>query len=333
MPRLGSISGRSLANASTIRTFVAYPFVSANISGSASTSQLGGGNRIEVASAWTLTATTVRFVGTGLPYHSYYNNTAANIPGIQNYNISWTYRGGKNVEGNGSPTTGGLIGLWLNGVAMYDPSAQFGAPAGYVKLPEFEFNAAFAAGVELNYTFGEDAAGGHASPPNRYHYHDGSFFDAWLTGIGHVSGSYGVTGLAETSVIKYLFSGLYHSDGHSKILGISADGYPVYGPYGYANPSISSSGARRMVSGYTLNSPDSRIGTSAENITQYPMGIFIEDYSYTASGDMDQHNGRYCVTPDYPNGTYAYFTTLNSSLTPAYPYVIGSTFYGLPAIL
>jgi hypothetical protein len=63
------------------------------------------------------------------------------------------------------------------------------------------------------------------------------------------------------------------------------------------------------------------------------MGIFIEDYSYTASGDLDQHNGRFCVTPDYPNGTYAYFVTLNSLLKPAYPYIIGTTFYGSPAIL
>jgi hypothetical protein len=237
------------------------------------------------------------------------------------------------VEGSGVSTTGGLIGLWLNGVAMFNPSAQFGAPAGYTKPTGFEFNAAYEAGVELNYTFGEDAAGGHAAPPNQYHYHDGSFFDAWLTGIGHVSGNYGITGLAETSVIKYLYSGLTHPDGHSKILGISADGYPVYGPYGYANPTVSVSGVKRMVSGYTLNSADSRVGTSAENITQYPLGIFIQDYSFTASGDLDQHNGRYCVTPDYPSGTYAYFITLNDLLKPVYPYIIGSTYYGPPAIL
>jgi hypothetical protein len=333
MPRIGSIAGRSLANASTRRTFIAYPFVSLNISASASTSQLGGGNRIDVTSTWTLTSTTVRFVGTGLPYHSYYNSASESIPGVQNYNLTWTYRGGKSVEGNGSATQpGGIIGIWLNGVAMFNPT-EVGVPNGFVKVTGFNFNAAFQSSIDLNYTLGQDLAGGHSISPNRYHYHDGSFFNSWLTGIGHVSGDYGVTGLAETSVIKYLYSGLFHSDGHSKILGISADGYPVYGPYGYANPSISASGIKRMVSGYTLNSPESRIGTLAENTIQYPIGIFIEDYSYTASGDLDQHNGRFCVTPDYPNGTYAYFTTLNSSLAPAYPYIIGSTFYGAPAIL
>ena len=333
MPRIGSISGRSLANASTRRTFIAYPFISANISASASTSQLGGGNRIDCISRWTLTSTTVKFVGTGIPYHSYYNNASAIIPGVQNYNVTWAYRGGKAVEASGFATTSGTtIGLWLNGVAMLNPT-DVGVPDGFTKITGFTYNAAYESSIELNYNLGQDLAGGHAVSTNKYHYHDGSFFDAWLTGIGHVSGNYGVTGLAETSVIKYLYSGLYHSDGHSKILGISADGYPVYGPYGYANPSISSSGVKRMGSGYTLNSVESRTGTGADNITQYPMGIFIEDYSYTASGDLDQHNGRFCVTPDYPNGTYAYFVTLNSLLKPAYPYIIGTTFYGSPAIL
>ena len=26
---------------------------------------------------------------------------------------------------------------------------------------------------------------------------------------------------------------------------------------------------------------------------------------------LDENNGRYCVTPDYPNGTFAYFATIN----------------------
>jgi hypothetical protein len=88
-----------------------------------------------------------------------------------------------------------------------------------------------------------------------------------------------------------------------------------------------------MGSGYTLNSAASREGTTASNTTLYPLGVFIEDYSFTASGDLDQHNGRYCVTPDYPNGTYAYFITLDSSLEPVYPYIIGNTYYGTPANL
>jgi hypothetical protein len=43
---------------------------------------------------------------------------------------------------------------------------------------------------------------------------------------------------------------------------------------------------------------------------------------------LDEYNGRWCVTPEYPSGTYAYFVTYSSSWTLAYPYVIGPSYYG-----
>ncbi|HEY6159995.1 MAG TPA: YHYH protein, partial [Bacteroidia bacterium] len=64
--------------------------------------------------------------------------------------------------------------------------------------------------------------------------------------------------------------------------------------------------------------------------SSYPAGCFIEDYIYTAnSGDLDQRNGRFCVTPEYPNGTYAYFVTLDGQLNPAFPYTFYGTYYGV----
>lgn len=334
MPRIGSIAGRSLANTATRRTFASYPFSGPNISASATALQLGGGSRVANISTWIFSSGKVSLNATGLPYHSFGNEISVNTPAPQNYIKSWTYRGGTTVEGNNIATSGGPIGFWLNGVAIFNPSAQGGAPNGPNLLaPTWQYNAASEAGNELGYTFGEDVAGGHAAPPDQYHYHDGSFLNAWLTGNGYNSGTVGMTGVAEATVIKYYISGLTHPDGHSKILGISADGYPVYGPYGYVRATDTTSGVKRMVTGYTLNSPDTRIGTEASNTTVYPLGIFIEDYSYTASGDLDQHNGRFCITPDYPAGTYAYFITLNSASLPVYPYVIGNTYFGPPALL
>ena len=62
---------------------------------------------------------------------------------------------------------------------------------------------------------------------------------------------------------------------------------------------------------------------------QYPLGSFLEDYEYVAgSGDLDEHNGRFCITPDYPSGIYAYFVTIDSNEDPVYPYVIGPAYYG-----
>ena len=172
MPRIGSTAGRSLAGTATKRSFSYYAFNSANISTSATVLQLGGGSRVANSSAWTITTNNVSFVGTGLPYHSYGSAEAANTPGVRNYNLNWTYRGGTKVEGPSVPTGAGLIGIWLNGVAMFNPSAQTGSPAGpNLFYPTWQYNAASESGRELGYTFGEDLAGGHAAPPNQYHYH------------------------------------------------------------------------------------------------------------------------------------------------------------------
>lgn len=66
----------------------------------------------------------------------------------------------------------------------------------------------------------------------------------------------------------------------------------------------------------------------------YPVGSYLQDYIYNqGTGDLDAYNGRLCVTPEYPSGTYAYFVTVtlsNSVYTPAYPFIIGPSFYGAP---
>jgi hypothetical protein len=66
----------------------------------------------------------------------------------------------------------------------------------------------------------------------------------------------------------------------------------------------------------------------------YLVGSYLQDYIYNqGTGDLDAYNGRLCVTPEYPSGTYAYFVTVtlsNSVYTPAYPFIIGPSFYGAP---
>jgi len=46
--------------------------------------------------------------------------------------------------------------------------------------------------------------------------------------------------------------------------------------------------------------------------------------------DLDEYNGRWCVTPEFPNGTYAYFVSVSSNGTPVFPYNIGRAYYGSP---
>ena len=72
--------------------------------------------------------------------------------------------------------------------------------------------------------------------------------------------------------------------------------------------------------------------------TIYKIGYFTADFQYTAgSGDLDEYNGRFCVTPEFPDGRYCYFATIKSSTydysvgspeaNAAYPYVTGTKLY------
>ena len=125
---------------------------------------------------------------------------------------------------------------------------------------------------------------------------------------------------------------------HSPIIGWAYDGNPIYGPYGYSNND--GGVVTLMKSSYRLNS--SRIDGPPVSI--FPLGFFVEDFTYYENSDdsyLDKNNGRFCVTPEYPNGTYAYFTTINPDSVessglfenfklPIFPYILGDKYYSVP---
>jgi hypothetical protein len=107
----------------------------------------------------------------------------------------------------------------------------------------------------------------------------------------------------------------------SNIIGWAYDGNPIYGPYGYSDSQNSNSTPKLLESGYTLN-PSNII----DRPSNFGGGFFVEDYEYTNSGDLDENNGRFGKTPEFPNGVYAYFAILNTSLVPEFPYFIGGKY-------
>ena len=114
---------------------------------------------------------------------------------------------------------------------------------------------------------------------------------------------------------------------HSPILGFAYDGNPIYGPFAHERPLDPQSSIVRMTSSYVQKTSRQEGPSTAT----YPLGSFIDDYEYRhRSGSLDQNNGRYCVTPEFPNGTYAYFLTINSQQEPQYPYILGENYYSLP---
>lgn len=123
---------------------------------------------------------------------------------------------------------------------------------------------------------------------------------------------------------------------HSPIIGYAFDGYPIYGPWAYGQDGK----LRRMRSGYRLRQikrrthlPDGTALTPAqfgpEVSADFPLGVFVEDYEFAAgAGDLDEFNGRFAKTPDYPAGTYAYFLTTDAAGRMAFPYLLAHSYHG-----
>lgn len=126
---------------------------------------------------------------------------------------------------------------------------------------------------------------------------------------------------------------------HSPIIGYAFDGYPIYGPWGFAK--TNETGAlKKMRSSYQLRKMKRRTeladGTrltpgqyGPEINSEFPLGSFVEDYEFVkGSGDLDEFNGRFVKTPEYPNGTYAYFLSSDVSGRLAFPYVLAGKYFG-----
>jgi hypothetical protein len=125
-----------------------------------------------------------------------------------------------------------------------------------------------------------------------------------------------------TNISKNVFNDT--GTAHSPIIGWAYDGNPIYGPYGYSDPIDTDSAIKIIESGYTLN--DSLVEDRPDG---FDSGFFVEDYTFTENGDLDVYNGRFCKTPEFPNGIYAYFATLRqdeslNSLIPTFPYFVGN---------
>lgn len=402
---------------------------------------------------------------------------------VQHYHHSIYYRGGKEVPARVYEAVApGQIGIMVNGTPIMAPFIG----GGYGNAPAlFDFDTT---------KFGfhpKDEYSGHVDNDGLYTYHDARFLPAWreddsVSELGPYFSNSGFSG-----------DHLRHPDGHSKILGLSYDGYPIYGPYGYSNP-LHPNGGNTLDSGLTLDNDNNQLSGPANqiawkriassyrykegvevdgnrpeiidttlpqetvyisvgvdntegkatgvfyvngveqtyiniergrtyifdqndptnedyglegsairqhhfmisetengthsggshyekgvtywldglqvsmqqytlnmasandrycrfdvpidapdrlyywchnhvnkgnrmNVEGYPMGSFVQDYIWDETvGDLDSHNGRFCVTPDFPSGTYAYFLTTDLNNVPSYPYCIGKTYLSEP---
>ena len=141
------------------------------------------------------------------------------------------------------------------------------------------------------FNFGDDMNHAHVQPNGAYHYH---------------------------GIPELLVDFLGDNEGMT-LVGLAADGFPVYARYGFSDPNDSTTKTIALKPSYRLKSqPDpnrpmvlTRLsGGPGQGITpntRIAMGAFTKDYEYIDGlGDLDQCNGRFGVTPEFPEGIYYY---------------------------
>ncbi|MEN1680270.1 MAG: YHYH protein [Planctomycetota bacterium] len=185
-----------------------------------------------------------------------------------------------------TPANRAAFGVAINGTPFDPGAAEFwqGDPrSGWVYEA---LGGAVALGLDANHA--------HVQPTGAYHYH------------GLPTGLLAKLGVAVADP---------SAGAHSPIVGWAADGFPIYALYGYSDPESSDSQVTEMRASWRLKSGERPGGARAPSGPHD--GAFIADYEYVAGlGDLDECNGRRCVTPDFPDGVYAYFLTRDWPVIP-----------------
>jgi hypothetical protein len=317
-----------------------------------------GISEISFSASWVYIRTT------GMGYHVmgpwYLNAARTQLFGNYPANTSALYRFPRSPTVPASKTLTGLgaIGYFVDGVAMFDnrDAFSYSNSAGTDATP---VNGVTGDGIwnrdaYVNEGITFDSALAHQAG-RVYHYHANPPALRYQLG-DHVDYDPATRSFKENSAPPR----------HSPILGWVRDGFPVYGPYGHSSALDPNSPARRMISGYvkrdgsqgttdlrstgrtTLPPWASRAQNRPESLAAnqfgpnvsatYILGHYLEDYDYLGDRgltqgthfDLDASNGRFCVTPEFPQGTYAYFVSIEADGSPKFPYNIGRWFHGSP---
>jgi len=241
------------------------------------------------SATWSCTSTQRKLSANNIPDHSIGTFPNANCPNTMSaQNYSW-YTTLTPTTGT-SATSTSPTGYALNGV-KFDPATAGTCPTGATSTSQCSLvgNSGswnIEALGQSTFNFGVDSNNAHVQPQGAYHYH------GMPTGILSNNNDSGTTLTSSTKML---------------LVGWAQDGFPIYARWGYTTATSSSSSLKIMVSSWQVKStPDS--GRPSTSVV--PMGAFTQDYQYVAnSGDLDQCNGRFDVTPEYPTGVYHYYIT------------------------
>lgn len=173
------------------------------------------------------------------------------------------------------------FGITMDGVIIQPDTAEFWMGDRQKNWNYEALGGAVGLGLDTNYA--------HVQPTGMYHYH--GIPTELMRRLGFAKGK------------------------HSPMIGWAADGFPIYALFGNSDPTIPANAAVEMKSSYALK--QGKRPKKPEGPGGAYDGAFVQDYEYIAgSGDLDECNGRFCVTPEFPDGTYAYFMTSDWPVIP-----------------
>ena len=167
----------------------------------------------------------------------------------------------------------GAVAVAVNGVPIFGPEEGPGGDAVALHFDYFDENRQ---PIFLGWCTSHSAG-------NNFHYHYDAQCQFWDAATNEDMSDYEIAKL--------------QSQYHSPIIGWAFDGYPIYGMYGYDDDGQN---IRAITSSYTVSASDSH----------GPGYNGIDDWSYGEGvGDLDECNGRFGPTPEYPEGIYHYVST------------------------
>lgn len=274
------------------------------------------------------------------------------------------------ISPNKTLTGGGAIGYGVDGIALFDSRDAFSydTSAGIDETPMTArdpnvdgdniwnrdayvnegdtFDPAFAHQAGANHHY-------HANAPALRHLMDDSVdYDpvtntyteipngnhspilGWFRDGLPLYGPYGYSNPGDsTSIIRRMVSGYQRRDGSNGSTDLAVVGRGTLPQWVVRNE------------GGSIILPSDLLGPDVTQ--QYPVGHYLQDNAYkgdlglslyegegifdeTAHYDLNEYNVRFCVTPEFPEGTWAYFTNIEPDGTPAYPYNIARYYFGNP---
>lgn len=220
------------------------------------------------------------------------NHATGTFPNTGNPNTvtalskSWTLDASPELAS--SSTEMAEFGVTLDGVKLERDTAESYQNAGVWRYEAVTPGLAnkLTSGAEFTW-LGTDCNNAHVQPTGEYHYHGP--MEGLTNRLGETNG-------APDDMI---------------LGGYAADGFPFYLRYGYVDADDPLSGLTALEGSWEVRS-----GTRTSGPGGAYDGTFRADWEYVdGSGDLDECNGRFGPTPEYPDGIYHYY------ITDDYPYI------------